>query len=211
MTLDIITIPPVNGSKPKYSIVALHGWGSNPRDLAALAPNFNLPDYQFILPSAPFPHPVMPGGKAWYSFENKDYRGLSESRQLLQEFLQTLESTSEIPLSRTILSGFSQGGAMALDVGLNFPLAGLCSLSGYLHSTPTTVNSDNCPPVLIVHGSRDPIVPIEAAQKAKNTLRDRGVKVEYREFEMGHEIQPPVIELMQRFIIANAAPEAKSN
>lgn len=202
MTLDVITIAPSNKSKPKYLLVALHGWGSNPQDMASLAPSFNLPDYQFILPAGPFAHPVAPGGKAWYSLENKDYRGLSQSRQLLKQFLESLAKTTGIPLSRTILSGFSQGGAMTLDVGLNLPLAGLCCLSGYLHSTPTATNG-NIPPVLIVHGYRDAIVPIEAAQKAKNTLIDLGAKVEYQEFDMGHEILPPVVKLMENFIIKN--------
>ena len=57
MTLDIITVPPTNGSKPKYQLVALHGWGSNAKDLAALVPSFNLPDCQFIFPNAPFCSP----------------------------------------------------------------------------------------------------------------------------------------------------------
>lgn len=198
MTLDVIQIPPANGNKPEYLLVALHGWGSNPQDLAALASWFNLPDCQFVLPAAPFPHPQVPEGKAWYSFESKDYRGLAESRQLLQEFLQSLATTTGIPLSRTILSGFSQGGAMTLDVGLNLPLAGLCSLSGYLHAPPTA--NYPYPPVLIVHGDRDEIVPLEAAKKAKDALISAGVSVEYQEFAMGHEIQPPVIKLIESFI-----------
>ena len=199
MSLDVISIPPASGNLPKYLLVALHGWGANAQDLASLSSLFNLSEYQFIFPNAPFPHPQTPSGRAWYSLETKDYSGLAKSRQLLVEWLQSLEKTTGVPLSRTILSGFSQGGAMTLDVGLNLPLAGLCCLSGYLHSQPVASNS-TLPPVLIVHGRQDPIVPLKAAQRARDELTALGVTVEYQEFDMGHEVQPPVLTLMQRFI-----------
>ncbi|MGH2416207.1 MAG: alpha/beta hydrolase, partial [Microcystaceae cyanobacterium] len=136
MSLDVISIPPANGNLPTHLLVALHGWGANGQDLVPLASMFNLPDYQFLFPDAPFLHSQVPGGKAWYSLDASDYYGLSESRQILRDWLLSLERTTGIPLSRTILSGFSQGGAMTLDVGLTLPLAGLCSLSGYLHAKP---------------------------------------------------------------------------
>ena len=88
---------------------------------------------------------------------------------------------------------------MTLDVGLNLPLAGLCSLSGFLHSQPQKTTSSS-PPVLIVHGRQDPVVPLVAAQKAKDTLTALGVEVKYQEFNMGHEILPEVLNLMQGFI-----------
>jgi len=204
MTLDTIKIDPPSGSKAKYSLVALHGWGSNAQDLAALVPSFNLPDWQFILPNAPFPHPAVPDGFAWYSFDSDKYDGLLESKQRLGEFLQSLQKDSEIPLSRTILAGFSQGGAMTLEIGLNLPLAGLCCLSGYLHSLPPVKENFKFPPVLIVHGDRDQIVPVKAAIAAKDKLTSIGVEVEYSQFEMGHEIQPPVIALIEKFIFARS-------
>ncbi|MGK7874302.1 MAG: alpha/beta hydrolase [Xenococcaceae cyanobacterium] len=199
MSLDVISIPPANGNPPTRLLVTLHGWGANSQDLAPLASMFNLPDYQFIFPNAPFPHPQVPWGRAWYSLETSDYHGLSESRQILLDWLLSLESTTGVPLSHTILSGFSQGGAMTLDVGLNLPLAGLCSLSGYLHSKPQATSS-TFPPVLIVHGKQDPVVPLKAAQQARDELTALGVAVEYKEFDMGHEIQPAVLALVRSFI-----------
>lgn len=161
---------------------------------------FDLPGYQFIFPDAPFPHPQVPWGKAWYSLESSDYEGLSESRQILVNWLLSLESTTGIPLSRTILSGFSQGGAMTLDVGLNLPVAGLCSLSGYLHLKPEASQS-TLPPILIVHGKQDPVVPLQAAQQARDELTALGAKVDYHELEMGHEIPPLALEIVQKFIL----------
>jgi phospholipase/carboxylesterase len=179
----------------------LHGWGADASDLAPLATVLNLPNYQFIFPSAPFPHPEVPGGKAWYALETPDYKGLEESQQMLSEWLRSLEASTGVPLSRTILSGFSQGGAMTLDVGSSFPLAGLCSLSGYLHAKPQKGDAA-LPPVLIIHGTQDTVVPLKAAWQARDVFTVLGAKVEYREFEMGHEITSDAIEVFQDFILA---------
>jgi phospholipase/carboxylesterase len=162
---------------------------------------FDLPDYQFIFPNAPFFHPQVPGGRAWYALETDTYKGLSESRQMLLDWLLGLEEKTGVPLSRTILGGFSQGAAMVLDVGLNLPVAGLCSLSGFLHADPEP-NSSTLPPILMVHGKYDPVVPLAAARQAKDELIALGAPVEYREFDMGHEITPPVLELIQQFVLA---------
>ena len=197
MSLDAISIPAVSG-RPLGLVVALHGWGANAQDLAPFASLFNLPDYQFIFPNAPFPHPQVSGGRAWYSLESSNYLGLSESREQLLEWLRSLETSTGIPLNQTILSGFSQGGAMTMDVGLSLPLAGLCSLSGYLHSPPHPVSPA---PVVIVHGRQDPVVPLIAAQKARDQLSALGVEVDYHEFDMGHEIVPAVLDVMRRFIL----------
>ena len=167
---------------------------------------FELPDFQFIFPDAPFSHPQVPGGRAWYDLGTQNGPGLEESRERLFQWIVSLEKTTGVPLEKTILSGFSQGGAMTLDVGLNFglPLARLCSLSGYLHFQPQKSEVPT-PPVLIVHGRDDLVVPVTAAQTAQKELKDIGVKVVYREFEMGHEITPPVLTLMQRFMLGLGA------
>ncbi|MEG4587551.1 alpha/beta hydrolase [Microcoleus sp. MOSTC5] len=201
MSLQFISIPPKTDRKPVAVIVALHGWGANARDLTSLAPAFNLPDYQFVFPDAPFPHPQAMGGKAWYDLQGKDAQGLVKSRQLLREFLLSLESSTGVPLSRTILGGFSQGGAMTLDVGLTLPVAGLICLSGYLHPSISPVAGSALPPVLIVHGTQDTIVPVSAAVRSRDSLTAWGTAVQYREFIMGHEILPEVIDVMRSFVV----------
>lgn len=202
MTLEAISLPPASGQSPTYLLVTLHGWGADARDLAPLAPAFNLPDWQFLFPNAPFPHPQVPWGKAWYDLETSQYQGLPASRQLLHDWLLSLEAQTGVPLSRTALCGFSQGGAMALDVGLSLPLAGLCSLSGYLHAKPQLTASP-LPPVLIAHGKQDPVVPLQAAQQAREELAASGVTVQYHEFEMGHEILPEEIGIVRNFLTAH--------
>ncbi len=124
----------------------------------------------------------------WYNLNSSDFQGLAESRQQLAEWLKSLENSTGIPLSRTILMGFSQGGAMALDVGFRLPLAGLVCLSGYWHSLAKLAASKTFPPVLLLHGFRDNVVPVSAAHQARDSLMALGVPVKYLEFDIEDEI-----------------------
>ncbi len=202
MSLKFISIPPKNNQPPENLLVMLHGWGANAQDLAPLTPMLDLPKYQCIFPEAPFAHPEVPGGKAWYALETNDYQGLTESREILISWLQSLESSTGVPLSKTVLAGFSQGGAMTLDVGLRLSLLCLCSLSGYLHAQPQQ-EREFTPPILIVHGRQDLVVPLRAAQKAEQELSKLGLKVHYQEYDMGHEIIPQEVDLLRNFILAS--------
>ncbi|MEM1369129.1 MAG: alpha/beta hydrolase, partial [Cyanobacteria bacterium P01_H01_bin.15] len=104
-----------------------------------------------------------------------------------------------IPWSQTVIAGFSQGGAMTIDVARQFPVAGLICMSGYLHDDLTPVDSP--PPTLIVHGQFDPVVPLEQAQALKSTLESWNTTVFYQEFAMGHEITPAAIATIRKFIL----------
>lgn len=199
MTLESITIPSEN---PQGLIVALHGWGANANDLASLAPYLKLSNYQFIFPEAPFPHPNSPDGKAWYDLRAENmYQGLLECREMLSDWLLSLEATTGIPLSKTVLIGFSQGGAMTLDVGLKLPLAGLVSMSGYLHPDAIPAIQQDFPQILIMHGTSDRVVPLQAAQRAKTALESVGVTVKYEEFNADHEINMEMLEQLRNFIV----------
>lgn len=197
--LEALSIPPSNGEKPEYLLILLHGWGANYQDLVPLASQFNLPNYQYLFPNAPFNHPQAPEGKAWYSLESDRYDGIEESRKLLYNWLSVLPENTGVPLNKTILVGFSQGGAMCLDIGLKLPVAGVCVLSGFLHYEPE--KQDNpFPPVLMCHGTSDPILPIDLAKMAKQKLESVGVKIEYHEFDIEHGIIPEEIELIKKFL-----------
>ncbi|MDV2992910.1 MAG: Carboxylesterase 2 [Chroococcidiopsis sp. SAG 2025] len=202
MSLEAIAVATTTGTKPAGLVVVLHGWGANAKDLASLVPLLNLNKYQFLFPNAPFPHPYTSVGRMWYDLSSQEYQGIHESRQILKDWLLSLEASTGIPLSRTILSGFSQGAAMTLDVGLGLPLAGLIALSGYMH--PLSQSLDEVPPVLIVHGKQDTVVPLKAAQYARDNLIALGVAVQYQEFDMGHEIRPEVLPLIQQFVTARS-------
>jgi len=199
LTLTAIAVPPSNGNPPDHLLVLLHGWGADANNLAPLAQVFDLPNYQYVFPNAPFPHPEVPSALAWYALETPDHYGLPESRQRLKDWLLSLENETGVPLSRTILGGFSQGGAMTLDVGIELPLEGLFSLSGYLHFHPHLLKTA-IPPILMVHGKQDLVVPIEAARQTRDALNGINAKIEYHEFNMGHEIPQIVLTLVEKFI-----------
>lgn len=202
--LNTVTIPAKSGN-PKGTIVMLHGWGANAQNVAFFCSLVELPDVQFLLPDAPFAHPYSSTGKMWYDFSDTtfqtDFSGRSDlqtSHKELTEWLNSLEQQTGVPLSRTILGGFSQGGAMTLDVGLSLPLAGLMILSGYQHGVLNP--SEKIPPILMVHGRQDQVVPVAAARRAKANLDQLKASIDYHEFDMGHEISPLVLKTIYEFV-----------
>lgn len=213
MSLKYIDILPSKFKKPSVLIVCLHGWGSNAGNVSSLFRFFQLPTCQFVFPHAPFSYAYSPTGKQWYDLQpNNMYEGFVESRQLLQDFLLSLASRTGIPLSQTILSDFSQGGAMTLDLGLELPLAGLVSMSGYLHADSLKQEiSNTLLKALIMHGKQDKVVPLAAAIQAKVTLQSLGVAVKYHEFDMGHEMRPPIVKLFQDFVISTVQKKMSQN
>ncbi len=204
--LQALTYGPNTGAAD-CCLVALHGWGANAADMVGLAPYLQLEGFAVVFPDAPWPHPQVPGGRMWYNFPSGyDFRSphdflaqgdLQSSRDRLKTWLKTLPQTTQVPLERTVLAGFSQGGAMTLDVGSQLPLAGQIVLSGYPHSELQAPVSPR--PVMMVHGSFDPVVPIALAQQAKAALINLQQSVIWHEMAMGHEIPPAVIELISGF------------
>lgn len=217
-TLEAIFIPapdPARSGSAPALLVLLHGWGASAQDVAALAQYIELPRFGFAFPNAPFAFPYSPTGRMWYDLP-EDYAFFSQpafrqqpqlqtSRQALLDWLHSLEASTGIPLSRTVLAGFSQGGAMTLEVGLGLPVAGLMVLSGYAHA-PLDLSAGVSAPILLVHGRADQVVPLTAAQQVRDVLTQAGAAVEYHEINMGHEIQPVVLKLMQSFVEETVFP-----
>lgn len=206
MSLETLNYPAAAG-KADWHLVVLHGWGANAADLAGLAPYLKLPHFAMTFPDAPHAHPQVPGGRMWYGFPwGYDFRqphdfdqqaDLQTSRQVLKDWLLNLAKTSDISLEKTILAGFSQGGAMTLDIGGQLPLAGQIILSGYGHGR---LNSPVTPrPLMMVHGTFDPVVPIDKAYEARDSLEAQGQAVAFHAVAMGHEILPSVMNTITTF------------
>jgi phospholipase/carboxylesterase len=205
--LDIIFVP-ARTDTPLGTIVLLHGWGANNEDLGDLVPYFNLPEYQFLFPNGIFDHEFSDTGKMWYSFTgagqftDRSRTQLATSQTVLTDWIKSLPESTGIPLDRTWIAGFSQGGAMTLEIGLDLPVAGLIVMSGYLHPDRPKPPQDQ-PPVLIVHGTQDDVVPIAAARNSQQQLTDWGIDVKYQEFNMGHSIVPEVLDVVRNFVTKN--------
>ena len=202
MPLACLQYPALSNSPqaPESSqlLVMLHGWGSNAQDLAALAPVFHQPHLHLMFPDAPYSHPTIPGGRMWYHIETGEH--LNSGRRALHEWLIALSHQINIPLEKTILGGFSQGGAMTLDVGLDLPLAGLICLSGYWHPDISENRQGHSKPILMLHGSQDEVIPLQVAQEARDELNQRRLPVEYHELDMAHEVTAEALGLIQRFL-----------
>ena len=147
-------------------LVLLHGWGADADDLLDLGREVVDASVSIVALRAPWPHPIGMG-RQWYDLQQPNWPDLPESRQRLRDRLLALGRS--VPLEATALLGFSQGAAMALDVGCGdegasegLPLASLVACSGYPH--PGWTPRRPRPAVLLTHGRQDPVVPFAACE-----------------------------------------------
>ena len=187
----------------RQRLVLLHGWGADADDLLELGAMLVGPEVSVVALRAPEPHPYG-SGRQWYGLQPIDWSQLPAARAALSQRLQALGEG--IPLQATVLLGFSQGGAMALDVGSQLPLAGIVACSGYPHEgwqPPATA-----PAVLLSHGREDPVVPWAASEEVQRLLQQAGVKAELLSFSGGHSIDTDVLPQIAGFVQQQLAGRA---
>jgi phospholipase/carboxylesterase len=176
-------------------LVLLHGWGADADDLLDLGSMLVGPEVSVVALRAPEPHPYGVG-RQWYGLQPINWEQLPAAREALSQRLQAL--AEEVPLQATVLLGFSQGGAMALDVGSQLPLAGIVACSGYPHEGWQPPAST--PAVLLSHGREDPVVPWAASEEALRRLQQAGVKAELLGFNGGHTIDTNLLPQISGFV-----------
>lgn len=190
-------------------LVLLHGWGADADDLldlgvallqggdleAAPVDRDGAGAASLVALRAPEPHPYG-SGRQWYGLQPIDWAALPAARAALRRRLEQLAAS--VPLERTVLLGFSQGGAMAIDVGTGLPLAGIVACSGYPHEGWHP--GADLPPVLLSHGLQDPVVPYEASRDLQRRLAQAGARVELLPFEGGHGIDPDLLPQLAAFV-----------
>ena len=193
---------PENG-KAESLVILCHGYGSSGDDLIQLAHKWKerLPKTVFLAPNAPEASPH-PGGFQWFpisSFSKEErVEGTLKAAPVLDEFIDQALKTYKIPAGKLALAGFSQGTMMALHVGLRRkgPIAGILGFSGALAMPEKLVKEiTNKPPVFLIHGTHDNVIPFPAMFEAVGALEAAGLEVEKHLSEnTGHGIAPDGLE-----------------
>jgi len=178
---------PASGNPPKQLVVLLHGRGADGNDLIGLAPMFaaQLPDALFLAPDAPHPCEGAPMGLQWFSLTDRSPEniaaGVRGAAPAIDAYLDHHLARHGLTDGDLALFGFSQGCMMALHVGVRRAAAPAAVLgySGMLAAADSLADEITArPPVLLVHGEADEIVPHGALAMAETALRDAGVAVE---------------------------------
>ena len=191
------------GGNAKRLVVFLHGYGADGNDLIDIGRAWQplLPDTAFVSPHAPEPCGQAPVGRQWFGLTFRDpnerWTGVNQAGPLLDAFLDKELARRNLPPSALALVGFSQGTMMSLHVGLRRPAApaAIVGYSGMLvlpqDGPPDTVAGEirSRPPVLLVHGDRDELIPAQALFHAAQGLAALEVPVEWHLSQgVGHGI-----------------------
>lgn len=208
---------------PRHAVIWLHGLGADGYDFEPIVPDLVGPDWpalRFIFPHAPMRPVTINNGMtmpAWYDIralsqdERADAAGIEESVAQVHGLI-AAQNQAGIDSSRIILAGFSQGGVVALHAGLRHgqPLAGIVGLSCYL-PLAAELEQARSPaqaktPLLLMHGSLDPVVAPALGEHARATLGQWGYQPEWHSYPMQHQICMPQIAELQRWFGERLVP-----
>jgi len=202
--------PPENGGTPKKLIILLHGVGSDGNDLIALAPYWArlLPDAEFVSPHAPYRYDMAPQGRQWFSIRDFSpdilLAGVRETAPILDQFIDEQLVRTGLSDDRLALVGFSQGTMMGLFSSLRRTrrLAGVIGYSGRMVGMETTSDEiKSRPPVLLIHGDSDELIPPDAMLEAAQNLASSAVFVQWHICpDLGHGIDQSGLDIGGRFL-----------
>ncbi len=204
------SLKPRSGAPPRQIVVLLHGYGSSGTDMIALAPHWQdiLPDALFLAPHAPQRCGMMGAGYQWWGLSGLApsalAAGAAAAAPAIDAFIDRKLEQYALTEAEMALVGFSQGTMMALHVGLRRKrtVAAVVGYSGVLTSVADLAHKNVAhPPVLLVHGSADPVVPVAALHLAESELKRLGVAVtSHVSFGVPHSVDPVGLRLGRDFI-----------
>jgi phospholipase/carboxylesterase len=198
------TVEVSTGQDPHYSVIWLHGLGADGHDFEPIVPALDLAglSIRFVFPHAPVRPVTLNGGmamRAWFDILDLDRDGKVDEQGIRAgaaqvEALIQRENQRGIPDERIVLAGFSQGGAIALHLGLrrSSALAGIMALSTYMPLARTLDDeaSDVAKgiPMFMAHGRQDPVLPIGLGELARERLLERGHSLQWHAYDMPHAV-----------------------
>ncbi|MEO6708435.1 MAG: alpha/beta hydrolase-fold protein [Planctomycetota bacterium] len=213
--LDAVELEPDIAARA--CVIWLHGLGADGNDFVPIVPALELDQklgVRFVFPHAPrIPVSINNGFvmPAWYDIgdidleKRHDQVGVRRSAESVKRLIER-ENQRGVPTSRIVLAGFSQGGAIALFTGVRYPerLAGVIGLSTYmvladsLAAEASPANRDV--PILMCHGTRDPMVGRQRGKSSADVLKAAGYRVDWHEYPMQHEVVIEEIRLVGEFL-----------
>ena len=204
---------PLSGST-RSVVVFLHGYGANGEDLLGLADPLSehLPDTLFVAPDAPETCAGSPMGFQWFpipwidsSSEEEAERGLLAAADDLNAFLDALMVDEDVLPEQVVLFGFSQGTMMSLHVvpRREDAIAGVVGFSGRMVSPELLTDQVlSRPPILLVHGDADDVVPVQSMPEAVEALQNANFKEVFAHIMKGtgHGIAPDGLSVALAFM-----------
>jgi phospholipase/carboxylesterase len=200
-------LPPARGSAT-HLVVLCHGYGADGNDLIGLAPHWQrlLPTVAFAAPNGPERCPG--AGYQWFPISRLDpqeiRRGVESSAEALDSFVTGELERLGLPPDRLVLAGFSQGTMLSLHVGLRRAEkpAAILGYSGMLSAPDSLPQAGpDSPPVLLIHGDSDTMIPAEALFAAAGALGRAGIAVQWHLSRgLGHSIDPEGLVLGATFL-----------
>ncbi len=202
-------------ANPDAAVIWLHGLGANGHDFEPVVPELGLPDtagIRFIFPHAPEMPVTINGGMrmpAWYDIKALELGRSIDTEQLVgsaNAVAELVEAQIEqgIAPERIVIAGFSQGGAVAYELGLSYPkkLAGILALSTYFATSETLKAADGNRniPISVFHGTSDAMVPEALGRDSVEKLRAMGYEAEYHTYPMDHSVCLEEIQEIGRFL-----------
>lgn len=217
--MSFFSVPPltyVRGRHPQFTILWLHGLGADGHDFAVLADALATTGpsaIRFVFPHAPLRRVTINGGQmmpAWFDLygirptDPEDAAGIRAAAAAVGDLI-LAEGRHGIPPARVVLGGFSQGGALALHVGLAGPqaLAAVIALSAYLpladaFAAHGAVHPQT--PLFMAHGSDDTVVPLAYGERSRDVLAASGVRAIFTTYPMGHTVIDEEIAAIRTFL-----------
>ena len=202
---------------PERAVIWLHGLGADGYDFVPVVKeleSLGAPATRYVFPHAPMMPVTINNGfvmRAWYDIRTadlahrEDEQTIRASQQAVEELIER-EVRRGIARARIVLVGFSQGAAITLQAGLRQaePLAGLIALSGYL-PLADKLAAERHPasagvPVLMAHGTDDPVVPIARAIHSRDLLASLGYDLSWHEYPMPHSVCAEELEQIAAFL-----------